>query len=168
MAVVVGAERTFAQTPQLDGGLAGGRSFQSGVHAYDWRMGIHAQFELRFACRDRDHAVAEIQLLAESGGHRQRRVELHAHPPDLAETGVFVPRVGFADIINEITGGFDPGIDADIAIANGHRTVGIHTRRIPDDVVFREFIGTGVGDDEGPEAQAECGGDIVNCVHSGI
>ena len=92
---------------------------------------------MNFGC-DFDDAVAEFEFLAKAVLGSERRIERHAEPADLAETCVFIPSIGLAHIHHQIPGLLDPGIDADIAVAQWHRAVRILAGSVPHDVVRRE------------------------------
>jgi hypothetical protein len=136
MAVVILAKWPLTQTPQFNGGATTHRLSRFRLQPHHRPVRIHPQLQSRLPGPDFDHAFAQLQFLPEPIGNRQRRIERHPDPADLAEPAVLVPRVSLADVEDKLARRLNPGIDAHIAITQRHGSVAVLAGRIPDRVVL--------------------------------
>ena len=138
----------LVRPPQLHGGDGFQRRGAVGGHVDDRVVGIHPNPDggLRMARDGRiggvsatggdlQTALVELEFLSkrQPGGDRVR-LETDAHFADFEQARVVIPGVGLADVEMQIAVGGHPGVQRDVAVAQGHRAVVIPAGRIPDHV----------------------------------
>ncbi len=106
---------------------------------------------------DGQRRVLQTERLLKAGRFRQQvRLQAHPHLADFDQPGVVVPGVGLADQELDIAGRVDPGVQAEIAVAQRHRAGVIFGRAGPNLVVQLQRGGFG-GRPPGPVRLAGAG-----------
>jgi hypothetical protein len=163
----VGAGDGLARgAPGLDRGGRGAVGSALDVDPDRGAVGVDPEAQLARAVAragpDDHRPVGEIEALLEGGGG-ERRVEGDADLADLEQAPVLVPAVGLTDVEAEVAGGLDPGVEGDVAVAEGHGAVGVGAGGGPDDIVAVRGgvggLGAGRGEGEGEGGEGGDGGE---------
>jgi hypothetical protein len=111
-------------------------------HIDDRQPGIDEYPQIERSGGNLDTAFAEIEHLAKRSARRKRiGLEGDSDSPQFEQLAALAPGVGACDVEQQIAVFFDPEIQADLPVAQGHRAVGTRTGRIPDHVAVVEGLG---------------------------
>jgi hypothetical protein len=101
-----------------------------------------------------DLAAMQAQFLAAAARLEQQRVggAAQAQAADLEQPGVLAPGIALGQQQDQVTGGFEPGVQRQVAVAGGQRARGVGAGRRPDHV-----IASGVHRPLGAKAMAPTG-----------
>ncbi len=147
--------RLLLRPPQFDRRRRFQRRLAVGRHMDHGQVGIdpnpHDGVAIALAGLDRGGGVTQAERLAKRlAGGKGIRFQMHADFADLDQPGVVVPGVGLADEELQVAIGFDPQIQADVAVAQGQRTAVVRTGRLPDHVQGVQRIRRRLGGRNGP------------------
>jgi len=129
--------------PQLDGrgshDRAGARDCDVGGGVVRIHPQVQAGLERSAARLDLDGRGRQIQALAERLAFGEGiRLQVDSDLAHLDQAGVVVPGIALGDEEEQVAAFLDPGVQCDVAVAQGHRTQVVPARRVPHDVVLAE------------------------------
>ena len=98
-------------------------------------MGVHPDAQTHVSRFDQNGSVHQSQRLFEIG-QRERGSQCQSNAPELGTDLPGVQGVHLGDVEQQVAVGFDPDVQPDVAVAQGHRTKGSLAGTVPDDVVL--------------------------------